>query len=710
MSVGTSRTTVRRTSRWKKSLGFLLGAVIVVAVCVAIRDFGGGPQKAAATPPDSPGKQGYPSRQASDYPVRQASASESTRPAAAAPGTRQVAPQAPQQVGSAPADTSSALQKSAAGKTIKRPVAQVVAEVNGQRITRDELAQNCLQHYGEEVMESLRNRYLIAFACETQNIKITRADVDAEIERMAGKFNLPIDQWLKMLKQERGLTGDQYADEIIWPTLALRKLAGPRAKVTREEIIQEFDIMYGKQVVARLIAMDDSQKAENVRKDAAAHASDVEYFGKLAKQNSVDAPSAASGGIIQPILKHGTYPEIENVAFSMKDGDVSPVIKVANSKQYVILRKEKEVPARTTQLDDRLAGKLEEIIRDRKLRTAATDIFKGLQKDAKVVDVWNDPEAHKKYPDVAATIGGRPIPMPEFVKACLDRHGEEVLQGLIGRKLIEIEARNNNISVTDADLAEEVAHSAAATLKPAEDGSPDVENFKKMIAQDQRIKFEVYVNDAIWPAVALRKLAEPNVRVTDEDLKKGFEANYGPRVRCKAIVMNNLRRANEVWAKARDKNTSEYFGKLAGEYSIEPGSQVLEGDVPPIKRNGGHPKLEAEAFKLKPGELSGVIQVTDDDTPGNEGRWVILRCEGFTEPVEADFAKVKKYIQEDLYQKKLHVEMEQCYTRMQDAATIDNYLTGSSRSPNRKDLVGPEEANSLSARQVPAAYQQPRTK
>jgi parvulin-like peptidyl-prolyl isomerase len=551
-------------------------------------------------------------------------------------------------------------------------------------------------------METLRNRYLIAFACEKQHIKITRADVDAEIERMAARFNLPVDQWLKMLKQERGLTGDQYAEEIIWPTLALRKLAGAKAKVTQKEIVDEFEIMYGKQVVARLIAVNDPKEAENVRKEAAAHASDVEYFGKLAKQHSVDAPSAASGGVIQPILKHGTYPEIENVAFAMKDGEVSPVIKVAKSEQYVILRKDHEVAARTTKLDDLLAGKLEEIIRDRKLRTEATDIFKDLRTHAEVVDVWNDPEAHKKNPDVAATIDGRPISMPEFVKACLDRHGEEMLQGMIGRKLIEIEARKKNISVTDAELAEEVAHSASLELKPLKDGSPDIENFKKMIVEEQHIKFEAYLHDAVWPAVVLRKLAAPNVKVTDEDLKKGFEANYGPRVRCLAIVMSNERRATEVWQKAREKNTSENFGDLAAEYSIEPGSQALRGEVPPIKRNGGQPKLEAEAFKLKPGELSGIVQVQD--------KFVILRCEGYTEPDQINFAEVKQLIHDDLYEKKLRLEMMQCYDRIQDASTIDNYLTGSSRAPNRKPLDGAEEANSLSARQVPSAYQQPRTK
>ncbi len=577
----------------------------------------------------------------------------------------------------------------------------MVAEVNGQRITRDELAQNCLRHFGEEVMESLRNRYLIAVACQKQNIRISRADVDAEIERMASRFSLPVDQWLKMLKQERGISGEQYANEIIWPTLALRKLAGPKTQVTREEIVREFEIMYGKQIRARLIAMKDPREAEKVRKDAAAHASDPEYFGKLAKEYSVDAPSAAAKGIIQPILRHGTYPEIERTAFAMKDGEVSPVIKVAQSEQYVILRKDGEIPERKTNLDQLLARKLEEIVRDRKLRTVATEIFKDLREHAEVVDVWNDPAAHAKNPDVAALIDKRPIPMPEFIKACLDRHGEEVLQGMIGRTLIEIEAQKKNIGVSNADLAAEIARSAALELKPLPDGSPDVEGYKKMIAAEQHIKFDVFLHDAVWPAVVLRKLAEPNVKITDDDLKKGFEANFGPRVRCLAIVLNNQRRANEVWEMARKKNTSENFGDLAAEYSIEPGSQALRGEVPPIKKNGGQGKLEEEAFKLKPGELSSIVQVED--------KFVILRCEGYTEPVKVDFAQVEKMIRDDLYEKKLRTEMAQRYEQIQNAASIDNYLTGSSRAPNRKPLGDPEEVNAA-ARQVPAAYQQPRTR
>jgi parvulin-like peptidyl-prolyl isomerase len=663
---------------------------------VAIRYLAGGPEKADAGQPQQ--------TTAKNYPIRQTSATAPSKIAAAAtaPTSKTAATTARQSANPAGAPANGSPK--AAGKAMAKLADSTVAEVNNRKISREELAQNCLDHYGEEVMEMMRNKYLIMAECQQNNISVTPAEVNAEIERMASSFNLPVDQWMKMLKQDRGINPDQYAEEIIWPTLALRKLAVSTMQVSSEEIRKEFETMYGKQIRARLISVKTLKKAQEIREDAAAHADDVEYFGRLAKDHSIDGPSAAIKGVIQPILRHGADKVIEKAAFSMKDGEVSQVLEVPVDKsiQYVILRKDGEIAPRKAKLDELLSKKLEEIVRARKLTNAAAEKFKELQKSAEIKDVWNDPEEHQKMPDVAVLINGRPIPMADFVNTCLDRHGEEVLETMIGRKLIEIEIEKKKIAVTDADLQEELERAALHAVLPKADGSPDVEAFKKLIMQEQRVKFAVYIRDGIWPAVALRKLAEPNVDVTAEDLRKGFEANYGPRVRCLAIVLNNQRRANEVWEKARKKNTTDNFGDLAAEYSIEPGSQALRGEVPPIKKNGGQPYMEEEAFKLSPGELSGVIQVDD--------KFVILRCEGLTGSSKAKFEEVKDLIHQDLYEKKLRIAMAECYENLMKGSAIDNYLTGLSRAPYKVPLNDSEHASAASSNKVPSSYQKLRTK
>jgi parvulin-like peptidyl-prolyl isomerase len=208
----------------------------------------------------------------------------------------------------------------------------------------------------------------------------------------------------------------------------------------------------------------------------------------------------------------------------------------------------------------------------------------------------------------------------------------------------------------------------------------------------QGITLDVYRHDAVWPTVAMKKLVADKVKVSDEDLQKGFEANYGERVRCLAIVLNDQRRAQDIFEKARRHNTSEDFGRLAAQYSVEPGSQALQGEVPPIRKNGGQPELEKAAFELHPGELSGIISVED--------KFVILRCEGRTKPVVTNFADVRDEIYNDLHEKMLQVAMTERFEAMQEAAAIDNYLANTSHSPTLSKR--PSTAQLPTLRQLPS--------
>lgn len=612
------------------------GGLSVVAACVAIRCYWGA-ESANADPskPRDVQPKDVPPKEIRATPVR------STRAEARA-------------------------SRTAAAAGSSRP--RIVATVNGTQITRSDLARECLRHYGEEVLESLVNKLLIAQECKQRKIVVTRAEVDAEVERLAQRFGLPKNQWLKMLKKERGITPAQYASDIIWPTLALRRLAGERLKVTREETIKAYEMKYGPRVRARLIACNDLKQAQKLRAAAVAH---PDEFGDLAKDHSEDA-SASFKGLIEPIRKHGTYPELEQAAFTMADGAISKVIPAGG--QYVILKREGLLPAQKVSYEE-VAGQLEEMVRDRKLRSAAQDIFRQLQDRAVVEDVWNDPQKRRQMPGVAAVINGQRITVSQLAEECIKRHGPEVLEGVISRRLLELACQKHQVTVTEAEIDREIVRMAEVSVEPKADGSPDVDAYLKLVTQRQGISVEVYRRDWVWPSVALKKLVGEKVQVTDEDLQKGYEANYGPRVRCRAIVLNDLRRAQRVWQKARDHLTAEYFGELAAQYSVEPGSRALRGEVPPIHKHGGQPLLEKEAFLLKPGELSGVIQVSR--------QFVILFCEGRTKPTGVGLEEVRDEIYQHIYEKKRQLAMAKYVQQLHEAATIDNYLANTSHSPKK---------------------------
>jgi parvulin-like peptidyl-prolyl isomerase len=389
-------------------------------------------------------------------------------------------------------------------------------------------------------------------------------------------------------------------------------------------------------------------------------------------QHSVDVNSASIGGLIQPIRHHVGDPAIERAVFSLQPGQLSSIIPVG--QQFAILRCEGHEPARNMPMEN-VREELTELIKEEKLRNVASAKFEEFQKTATVQNIWNDPQLRAQNPGVVATINGAPIRYQELAEECLMRYGEEVLDIEISHVLLQQQLSKTNAAITEQDLNAEISHAAKLAGVVDKQGRPDFEKWYQIAAQEQGLSKEQYLRDSVWPSAALKKLTGASIQVTQEDMQKGFEANYAERVRCRAIVLGNMRRAQEVWAKARQNTSPEYFGDLAEEYSIEPTSKSLRGEVPPIRRHGGQPQLEEVAFELKPGELSGIIQLAD--------KFVILRCEGRTDPVDLKYDEVRDVLYQDIYEKKLRMAMAAKFEEIRSKARIDNFLAGTSQAPER---------------------------
>jgi parvulin-like peptidyl-prolyl isomerase len=243
--------------------------------------------------------------------------------------------------------------------------------------------------------------------------------------------------------------------------------------------------------------------------------------------------------------------------------------------------------------------------------------------------------------------------------------------------LLEQAVAEAKITVDEADLDAEMRHAAELAGVVDNAGNADLKAWLASVVEEQGISQELYLRDVVWRSAALKKLTAQQVQVTDEDIAKGFEANYGERVRCRAIVLPNMRRAQEVWDKARRNPSPEYFGDLAAEYSVEPTSKALRGEVPPLGRHGGQPHLEKVAFELQDGQISGIVQVGDT--------FIILRCEGRTERLNVDEKDVRDILYRDILEKKLRLAMGQKFDEINERARVDNYLAGTSRSPAKPE-------------------------
>ena len=587
----------------------------------------------------------------------------------------------------------------------------VMAIVNGQQVTRQELADECLLHFGEEVLESIINKRLITEECQRSNIPITQEEVRQEMDRMAERFGMATEQLLMMLKKERHITPEQYAKEIIWPTVALRKLAANELKVTAKDKQEAWDMLYGPSVQLRLIACESARKAEQVRQEVLA---DPDNFGNVAKERSIDVVSASAKGLIQPVHKHQGDQNIERVAFALNVGEISKVIPVGD--QFVILKCEAKFDEQKVPME-KVEKVLEESIRDKKLRQSADQIFQRLQDAAKIENVMNNPKARKRQPGIAAIVNGHKVTVNDVLEECLDRHGLEMLEGLISRRILEQACQRRKIKVSQAEMREEVARAAVTMGKTkGHTDEPDIEAWLKDVVENQKLSLDLYQRDIVWPSAALRKLVGDKIEITQEDLQRSYEANFGRRVRCRAIVLANSRNAQAVWAEARKRATAETrkqanekdrnqaiaaaFADLARQWSVDPSSRATDGEIPPIQKHSGQPKIEEEAFKLKPGEFSGIIQVDD--------KWVILYCEGFTQPEKVQFKDVEKNMRDDLYAKKLELTMAAHFNKLQEDAEITNFLAHTSqpglkgRQLQESLLTTPDDSLLMPDAQAPA--------
>lgn len=277
----------------------------------------------------------------------------------------------------------------------------------------------------------------------------------------------------------------------------------------------------------------------------------------------------------------------------------------------------------------------------------------------------------------------------EVAKECVMRLGKEVLDNMINRATIQLACQARGIDVTPAEVDKEIVRIAAEFKIPTE-------QYLQMLQAERQISPQQYRRDVIWPMLALRKLAGSEVTVSDEEIQKAFQREYGPRVKVRMILCDNLRRAQAAWQKC--KEDPENFEKYVQEFSIDQASKSLDGSVPPIPRHSGSPNIENAAFKLKPGEISAVVQLDDAAS-----RYVILKCEGRTQPVVTSLdAEVQAELEDQIKRQKVQEQVATVFDNLKKETRVDNYFTGESTGGTKPTNVA-QPGSSKSVR--PASVQ-----
>jgi len=219
---------------------------------------------------------------------------------------------------------------------------------------------------------------------------------------------------------------------------------------------------------------------------------------------------------------------------------------------------------------------------------------------------------------VATIYGNVNITREDLGEYLIARFGQERVDNLVNRRIIEKACHDVGIYVTDTEVQAQLDQDLRALGK----GGVTPRDFETKILRPYNKTLYEWKEDVLRPQLYMTKLAAPEVRVDNTDLQKLFEARYGPMVQCRMIVLPKLSKDrvhewSRVWEEVRSSDAK--FREHASNQFMEP-FRAKAGEAPPVHKNFGDARIEKEAFRLQIGEVSNLIELED-------GTAVILKCD-----------------------------------------------------------------------------------
>ncbi len=239
--------------------------------------------------------------------------------------------------------------------------------------------------------------------------------------------------------------------------------------------------------------------------------------------------------------------------------------------------------------------------------------------------------------------------------ACAKKGGQTTASGDNSPVLAVV----NGTNITADDFKAEAAALnpyAASALKDPKNRQKFLENIedKRLIVQkaldmgmdkDPRIVSELQrLKGTLLLGEFVKKEVLDKVNITDQDAKNYFEqnkANLGS-VRISHILVPTEQEAGDILAKLK---AGQKFSALAKQYSLDDKTKNKGGDLGWVNwAQFGSASLKDAAFKLKPGEVSGIVQ--------SQFGYHIMKITDKKPAQESDFAAIKDALKEQIAEQK----------------------------------------------------------
>lgn len=260
--------------------------------------------------------------------------------------------------------------------------------------------------------------------------------------------------------------------------------------------------------------------------------------------------------------------------------------------------------------------------------------------------------------EAVAKVDNETITAGELYERMVRSGGKQVVDQMIVQRLIDNEAKKQNVTATDEELTAEV--------EKIKKGFPSPELFDQQLAQmgmtEEDLKQELRTE------VQLNKLLAPQIKITDEELKKYYDENKESfatpeQVRASHILVDTKEEAEEILKQLKD---GADFAELAKEKSKDPGSGAKGGDLDYFGKGEMMPEFEEAAFKTPVGELSAIVKT--------DYGYHIIKVVDKKPAHTATFEEKKEEIRETLFQQKKSEKADAYIEQLKAEAKTENYL------------------------------------
>ncbi|MDQ0428039.1 foldase protein PrsA [Planomicrobium stackebrandtii] len=260
--------------------------------------------------------------------------------------------------------------------------------------------------------------------------------------------------------------------------------------------------------------------------------------------------------------------------------------------------------------------------------------------------------------ETVATVGDTEITKDALYDKMVASAGASTLDAMISNEVVNQEASNADVKVTQEELDAEMAvyeesYGGAEALEQALASSG-------MTIADLEEEMEVYLK--------VEKIIGPDIEITDEQINTYFEENkesfeQPSQVEASHILVATQEEADEVKTKLDDGGD---FAELAAEYSTDTANAESGGALGAFAAGEMAPEFEETAFSMEVDEISDPVQT--------DYGFHIIQVTGKTEAVEANLEDSKEQIKETLFDEALNTKYAEWLAEKTESYDIVNTL------------------------------------